>query len=290
MRPSARVAGCSASSSWRCFSTPSFCRPGVDAEVVRGVVEDLVDEDAQGVVGLAGGHQPLGAAVLGDALAHRARRRHPVERLVGAAVGVDQHRAVRLEHQHARRERQVGGQPPGIVHLAARHDDPHDGRIYSGPVTDHEVRPALRRDLAQLDLTHEASRPGLVMVVGDPPVGHVRVDLLDGHAHLDQIVVGADLGGTNTRALVEAVCERLSARGLGQLTAAPYAGAEARDLRRPRLHRGPRRASRSRGPLLRGGRPARARAGAPGAARAPHRPPSSTPSWRPSTRRATSAR
>ena len=94
-------------------------------------------------------------------------------------------------------------------------------------MTDHEVRPALRRDLAQLDLTHEASRPGLVMVVGDPPVGHIHVDLLDGFAHLDSIVVGADLGGTITRALVEAVCERLSARGLGQLTATPYAGAEA---------------------------------------------------------------
>lgn len=89
-------------------------------------------------------------------------------------------------------------------------------------MTDHEVRPALRRDLAQLDLTHEASRPGLVMVIGDPPVGHVRVDLLDGHAHLDQLVVGADFGGTNARALVEAVCERLSARGHGQLTALPY--------------------------------------------------------------------
>ena len=52
-------------------------------------------------------------------------------------------------------------------------------------MTDYEVRPALRRDLAQLDLAHEVSRPGLVMVIGDPPVGHVRVDLLDGHAHLD---------------------------------------------------------------------------------------------------------
>ena len=94
-------------------------------------------------------------------------------------------------------------------------------------MTDHEVRPALRRDLAQLDLTHEASRPGLVMVIGDPPVGHIRVDLIDGHAHLDSIVVGADLSGTNTRALVEAVCERLSARGHGQLTATPYVGAES---------------------------------------------------------------
>ena len=94
-------------------------------------------------------------------------------------------------------------------------------------MTDHEVRPALRRDLAQLDLTHEATRPAMVMVIGDPPVGHIRVDLLDGHAHLDAIVVGADIAGTNTRALVEAACERLSAKGFGQLTASPYAGAEA---------------------------------------------------------------
>ena len=94
-------------------------------------------------------------------------------------------------------------------------------------MTDHEVRPALRRDLAQLDLTHEATRPAMVMVIGDPPVGHIRVDLLDGHAHLDAIVVGADIGGTNTRALVEAACERLSAKGFGQLTASPYAGSEA---------------------------------------------------------------
>jgi hypothetical protein len=65
------------------------------------------------------------------------------------------------------------------------------------------------------------------MVAGDPPVGHVRVDLLDGHAHLDSVVVGVDLGGSTTRALVEAVCERLAARGVGQLTASPYAGAEA---------------------------------------------------------------
>ena len=94
-------------------------------------------------------------------------------------------------------------------------------------MTDHEARPALRRDLAQLDLAHEATRPGLVMVVGDPPVGHLRVHLLDGHPHLDEIVTGPDLGGTHARALVEAVCERLSARGFGQLTAAPYEGAEA---------------------------------------------------------------
>ena len=66
------------------------------------------------------------------------------------------------------------------------------------------------------------------MVAGDPPVGHVRVDLVDGHAHLERIAVGADLDGSITRALVEAVCERLAARGHGQLTASPFAGVESR--------------------------------------------------------------
>ena len=94
-------------------------------------------------------------------------------------------------------------------------------------MTDRAVRPARQRDLAQLDLAEGAARPGFVMVAGDPPVGHARVDLLDGHAHLSQLVVGADLDGTITHALVEAVCDRLATRGHGQLTALPYAGPEA---------------------------------------------------------------
>lgn len=65
------------------------------------------------------------------------------------------------------------------------------------------------------------------MVAGDPPVGHARVELIDGHAHLERTVVGADLHGAIARALVDAVCERLSARGHGQVTAAPFAGSEA---------------------------------------------------------------
>lgn len=65
------------------------------------------------------------------------------------------------------------------------------------------------------------------MVAGDPPIGHLRVDLLDGHAHLAGLHVGADLDGSTARALVEAACERLASRGHGQLTARPYAGAES---------------------------------------------------------------
>ena len=111
-----------------------------------------------------------------SALADRARRGHPVERLVGAAVGVDQHGAVRLEHQHAGGQRQVGRQPSGVVHLAARDDDPHDGRIYSGPVTDHDVRPARQRDLAHLGLD-EPPGPGSSWSPAIRPSGHARVDL-----------------------------------------------------------------------------------------------------------------
>ena len=118
VRPSASVAGCSASSSWRCFSTPSFCSPGSTPSSWRGVVVDLLDQDPQRVAVLAG-HRPLDRAVLGGALAQGARRRHPVERLVGAAVGVHQHRAVGLDHQHPGRHREVGGQPAGVVDLAA---------------------------------------------------------------------------------------------------------------------------------------------------------------------------
>ncbi len=50
-------------------------------------------------------------AVIADALAHPARRRHPVQRLVGAAVGVHEHRSVGLDHQHPGRHREVRGQP-----------------------------------------------------------------------------------------------------------------------------------------------------------------------------------
>jgi hypothetical protein len=94
-------------------------------------------------------------------------------------------------------------------------------------VTDHAVRPARQRDLVRLDLDERRRTPGFVMVAGDPPVGHLRVDLLDGHAHLAALVVGADLDGSTARALVESACERLAARGHGQLTARPYAGTEA---------------------------------------------------------------
>lgn len=121
----------------------------------------------------------------------------------------------------------MGREPSCVVHLAACDDDPHDGRIYSDPVTDHSVRPARQRDLAHLGIEDTSRGPGFVVVAGDPALAHARVDLLDGHAHLAHLAPGVDLDGSTARALVEAACERLAAKGHGQLTALPFAGPEA---------------------------------------------------------------
>ena len=119
-------------------------QPGVDAELVRGVAEDLLDQDLERVVGLAG-DRPEGDTLVGRALTKGAGRRHPVQRLVGAAVGVHEHRAVGLDHQHAGRHREVGGQSSGVVHLAARDHDPHGRGIYPVRQTRPHVGPGGRR-------------------------------------------------------------------------------------------------------------------------------------------------
>ena len=67
-----------------------------------------------------------------DALARACRAAHPVQRLVGAAVGVDQHRPVGLDHQQPGGHRQVGGEPAGVVDLAAGDDEAHAGRQSTG--------------------------------------------------------------------------------------------------------------------------------------------------------------
>ena len=58
-----------------------------------------------------------------------ARRAHPVQRLVRTVVGVDGHRAVRLDHQQAHRERQMRGETADIVHGALRDDQTHPTRV-----------------------------------------------------------------------------------------------------------------------------------------------------------------
>ncbi|ETJ31531.1 Nitrogen regulatory protein, partial [human gut metagenome] len=50
-------------------------------------------------------------------------RAHPVQRLVGAAVGVDKHRAVGLDHDEALGSGKVGVQATGVVHGAGGNDN-----------------------------------------------------------------------------------------------------------------------------------------------------------------------
>ena len=109
---------------------------GVDAELVGGVVQHLVDEDPEPVLGLGVLHLPdgrdpvRGLVLLGGDLGHGARRGHPVERLVRAAVAVDQHRAVRLDQQQPGRQGEVGGEPPVVVHRALRNHQAHEASLY----------------------------------------------------------------------------------------------------------------------------------------------------------------
>ena len=162
--PSASVAGCSASSSWRCFSTPSFCRPG---STPRSWLESWWTssmQDPQGVVGPCAGDGPLDLAVVGVPSRSVHGGRHPVQRLVGAAVGVHEHRPVGLDHQHPGRHRQVGGQPSGVVDLAAGDDEPHGGRIYRGRTPVRAGRPVATSTRWVSTMPSEA--PLAVVVVG----------------------------------------------------------------------------------------------------------------------------
>ena len=120
---------------------------GVDAEVVAGVVgtSSMRIRRVSPVLPAVTVHSTL--AVLGGALADRARRAHPVQRLVGAAVGVDQHRPVGLDHQHPGGHRQVGGQPAGVVDLAARNDDSHGPGIYPSPARRRPPPPPRRASM-----------------------------------------------------------------------------------------------------------------------------------------------
>ena len=129
---------------------------------------------------------------------------------------------------------------------------PHAGRIYSGAVTAHDVRPARARDLPLLaaiedaglplfeaalgDLTGDplaspamageerAALPGFVLVAGDPAIGFAHVRDLDSHAHLDQLSVHPDhmRRGIGT-ALLEGAAERATLKGHGSLTLTTYA-------------------------------------------------------------------
>ena len=108
-----------------------FLEAGIDAELVRRVVEDLVDRDDEKVSRLRLGDLPD----LGDAgiplvllrLQHGegARRAHPVERFVAQGVGVHEHAAVGLDHEQPGAEGEVRTEPPRIVNGALGNDETH---------------------------------------------------------------------------------------------------------------------------------------------------------------------
>ena len=138
-QPEPSACGCSASNACRCASTPSFRRPGSGAENVAGVVHDLGQQDLQHLT-VAPAHLPhrgqrLGCRHLpGRQLDQGARWAHPVQRLVRAVVGVDGHRAVRLDQDQPGGHRQVRSEPTGVVDLAARNRPVAPGQPTREPV------------------------------------------------------------------------------------------------------------------------------------------------------------
>ena len=116
-----------ASSSWSSASTPSLARPGSSPSSKVVVVQHLVQLDDERLAAGVGGDE---AAVL---LAHRARRAHPVERLVGLGVGVHRDRAVGLQHDEARRGREPRAEAALVLDRAVRHQHAHAARCSTGP-------------------------------------------------------------------------------------------------------------------------------------------------------------
>ena len=65
--------------------------------------------------------------------------------------------------------------------------------------------------------------PAVVLVAGRPPVGFAWVEILDGHAHLEEIAVLPERGRAGIgRALVEAVVSWAGAAGYSSVTLATY--------------------------------------------------------------------
>ena len=107
----------------------------VHPEVRTGIRDDVEQADDEPVVGLGGRHLPAGddaglpVLLVGVDLGEPGGRTHPVQRFVGATVGVDENRAVRLDHDEASGPGQMGVQAPGVVHAAGGNDDAHAGSL-----------------------------------------------------------------------------------------------------------------------------------------------------------------
>ena len=101
----------------------------IDAQLVRGVVQDLLHRDDELLAALV--HDGPHARVVPGALLQGARRGHPVERFVGPVVRVDGDAAVRLHQDQARGRREMGGEPARVVHGASGNDETHGAQRYS---------------------------------------------------------------------------------------------------------------------------------------------------------------
>jgi hypothetical protein len=100
---------------------------GIDAEVVARVRQHVVQRDRQRLA-LGRPHGPDRSALVVDRLGHGVGRVHPVERLVGAPVGVHGHAPVGLDHDQPGGEGQVRHQPPRVVDGAVGDDQAHRRR------------------------------------------------------------------------------------------------------------------------------------------------------------------
>ena len=104
--PRRGIRGCAASSSCRSRSTPSFSSAAASPMSCSTSRSISCDPDLELVLGLAlPACVTTSSSTVLDSITRR--RRHPVQRLVAARVGVDEQRAVVLEHQEPHRLRQV---------------------------------------------------------------------------------------------------------------------------------------------------------------------------------------
>src|SRR5215470_1207418 len=98
---------------------PVLHQARVDTELILEIVQHLADLDYELFPGLVLHRPRIGF------FHEPAGWRHPVQRLVRAAVGVYENRAVRLDHQKPQGHGQMGRQSADVVNLASSDDEPH---------------------------------------------------------------------------------------------------------------------------------------------------------------------